>query len=65
MKLTNLQLEKFADIIIIVGQVIFASTVIPFFVGVDKPDSSMLLSGWTITIACWVVSLIMVGRIKK
>ena len=65
MKLTDVQLEKLTDIFIIIGQIIFASTVVPFFIEVDKPDPIMLTSGWSISIICWTIGLLIAGRIKE
>lgn len=65
MKFTDLQLEKLADIFIFIGQIAFASTVVPFFIEVDKPGPIMLTSGWSISIICWTIGLLIVGRIKR
>ena len=65
MKLADLQLEKLADIFIFIGQIVFASTVIPFFVQVDRSNPLMLPSGWSISIICWTIGLLIVGRVKR
>jgi hypothetical protein len=39
------------------GQVFLASLVIPFFIGLDHYNFSMLLSGLILTVGSWLFSL--------
>jgi hypothetical protein len=41
--LNNSQLDKFSDILISLGQVLFGSIVVPFLFGLDTVKSDLLL----------------------
>lgn len=59
------QLKTTSAIVADAGQVFFAATVVPFLLGLDKMNSSVLLSGLGLTLACWIASIIIVkGRIR-
>ncbi|OGE37483.1 hypothetical protein A3F00_01295 [Candidatus Daviesbacteria bacterium RIFCSPHIGHO2_12_FULL_37_11] len=64
-KLNNIQLQKLSDIFILIGGIVFGSTVIPFFVKFDKPGVVMLISGLLLSIFCWLFSLFIVKGVRR
>lgn len=65
LSLTDSQLEKISDILVVIGEVLFISFVIRFFVGFDKPNILVIILGSILAIVCWVFSVIMVKRVKR
>lgn len=65
LSLTDSQLEKISDILVVIGEVLFISFVIRFFVGFDKPNVLVIILGSILTIICWVFSVIIVRRVKR
>lgn len=63
--LSDSQLDKLSDILIAVGQVFFASIVVPFLFKFDMIESDVLLSGVALTVGSWVASLLVVKGRKK
>lgn len=63
--LNDPQIKKLSDIFVIVGEVLFASIVIPFFLKVDGIDKNVLYSGWILTVVFWFTAIMIVGRIKN
>ncbi len=64
-KLTDLQLQKISDILVIVGEVIFALIVIPYFLDISKKDTKVLFLGLLLTLINWLLSVIMIKKINK
>ncbi len=64
-KFTDSQLKQLSNIFIVVGEVLFATVVIPFFFGVDKPQLDKVLSGVILTYISWVLSLYVVRKTKR
>lgn len=64
LSLTDSQLNKISDILVVIGEVLFASVVVRFFVGIDRPNILMLSLGTIITITCWTSSVFIVRRVK-
>lgn len=58
------RLKTMSAIVADAGQVFLASTVIPFFTGIDKVGFPVLLSGLILTFGCWMLSIIIVGGRK-
>lgn len=65
LSLTDSQLEKISDILVVIGEVLFISFVIRFFVGFGKPNILVIILGSILTIVCWVFSVIIVKRVKR
>jgi len=63
--LTYAQLDKFADILIAIGQVFFASIVVPFFFGLEKVDLALIPSGISLSLGSWILSVLLVREVKK
>ena len=55
--LSDSQLEGLANIFADAGQVFLAALIVPFFLALDEPNWSMLLSGVTVILACWLMAL--------
>lgn len=64
LSLVDSQLSKISDILVVIGEVLFASIIVRFFVGVDKPNLLMLSLGTIITITCWTSSVFIVRGVK-
>lgn len=64
-KFTDSQLYQLSNILVVVGEVLFASVVIPFFFGVDKLELNKVLSGVILTYLSWVFSLYFVRNVKR
>ncbi|MBM4402451.1 MAG: hypothetical protein FJ044_04365 [Candidatus Cloacimonetes bacterium] len=63
--LDETQLDKLADILIAAGQVFLASVVVPFFFGLDKISYDMLISGATLMLGSWTLSILIVKGGEK
>ena len=63
--LTETQLNKFSDILVVIGEVLFASTVIPTVFGIENLDPDVLPSGLTITLFSWFYSIYILRERKK
>lgn len=63
-RLSSLQLQKLSDILVVVGEVLFATVVVPFFLKVDGIDINVVYSGWILTVVSWFTAIMIVGRIK-
>jgi len=63
--LSNSQIDKFADVLINMGTVIFAVTVVPFFLKNEKIEILVFFVGLVLTISCWSSSIVLVRKIKK
>jgi len=61
---TDSQLDKLADILILAGQVLFASLVVPFFSG-GNVNPNALVSGGILTSTCWLLSLFLIKGVEK
>jgi hypothetical protein len=62
---TDSQLDKLSDILIVIGEVLFASVVVPFFLGIDKVELPVIISAlWLMTVS-WVGSLLIVKGGKQ
>jgi len=64
-KLTDSQLDKLSDLLISIGQVLLASVVIPFFFGIDRIESTVIPSGVVLMLGSWVLSLLVIRKVKK
>ena len=63
--LNDSQLDKLSDILIVIGQVFFASIVVPFFFGLDRVESDVIRSGIALMLGSWIVSVLIVKRMRK
>lgn len=63
-KLTNSQLDKFSDILIAIGQVVFASIILPSFFGLDTVKSEVLPSGLVLMFGSWIFGLLVVRGVE-
>lgn len=57
------QVEKISDVLLVMGEIIFASAVIPGILGISNLESSVVPSGIMITPACWFNSVIILKGI--
>lgn len=66
---TDAQLDKLADVFISMGTVIFALTVIPFFLKTEKIEVLVFFAGSLLTFLCWFFSwffsIMVVKEIKR
>jgi len=62
---TDSQLGKLSDILIVIGEVLFASVVVPFFLGIDKVELPVIISALWLMIVSWVGSLLIVKGGKQ
>lgn len=57
-KLTKEQLDKLSDLSLGLGQLFFASTVIPYIVpAIDKPSTTILVFGIVGATAFWIFAI--------
>lgn len=56
------QVDKLADICINIGTLFFAATVLPFFIGIDKPPKLLLLSGIMVSVSLWAIAITIVKQ---
>lgn len=64
-ELSDAQLDKFADILITIGQVLFASIVVPSLFGLDKIEPDVIPSGSVLMFGSWIFGLLVVKGAKK
>lgn len=63
--LTNKQLERMSSIIADMGQVFFGATFIPFIFGLDNINILSVVLGLTSSLACWILSIKILGGKEK
>ncbi len=63
-KFTDLQLRKISDILVVIGEVMFAVIVIPYFLDIQNKDGRILFVGLLVTATSWVLSVIIVQKAK-
>lgn len=63
--LTNSQLNKLSEVLVAMGEVLFASLVVPFFIGIDNIHFIVVILGIISTSSCWITSIVIVRRIRK
>ncbi len=59
------QLDKLADILIGIGQVLFASIIVPFLFNLDTVESGVIPSGLVLMFGSWIFSLVLIKKVKK
>jgi len=62
---THAQLDKFADVLITIGQVFFASIVVPFFFSLERVDLALVPSGISLSLGSWILSVLLVREVKE
>lgn len=65
--LTNSQLDKLSDLSLGLGQLFFASTVIPYVIpiaAIDRPPQTVLLFGLGFAIVFWIFAIWIVRKVK-
>ena len=58
------ELKVLSEIAISIGQVFFASTVVPFVFSIDKMRPTVLLSGIVLSCGSWILSFLLIRRRK-
>lgn len=62
-KLVKLQKDKLADLSIGIGQIVFGSTVVPYFLpAIDKPLAVILVLGLGFAVGLWVFAIWIAGK---
>lgn len=62
-KLSSIQFDKLADLSLGLGQLLFASTVIPYLIpALDKPSVAVLIFGILVAVGLWIFALWIVRR---
>jgi len=66
--LTNTQLDKLSDLSLGLGQLFFASTVIPYVIPIstiDRPSAAVLVFGIVLSLILWIFGVWIVRGVKK
>ncbi len=56
--LTDDQLKAMSAIFADIGQAFFASTLVPFVLGLDIANKRVLVSGLALSLVCWILSIL-------
>ncbi len=62
---TKTQLDKLSDILINIGTVIFASSVVPPVLRIAKIENAVFIAGLILTFISWSFSIIVVKGAKR
>ena len=63
--LTDKQLEKISDVLVAIGEVLFASFVARSFFGIETNNLFMLSLGLILSLLCFGLSITLVRRVKE
>lgn len=59
------QLDKLSDILIAIGQILFASIIVPSLFGLDKIEPGVIPSGLALMLGSWIFSLWVIREVEK